>query len=145
MRAAPGLAVAAARPIAALRRIDMRIALVIGPGSRRMVNGALTSDRPQGCSGNRGAAASAYFARAFRFPSPRAQRGGEGLGVGGWFSKCPRRQVRRKVPPTRLALMSIVKPESAPVFPATICARWSSMRMIVQGWERSLETSVIKL
>jgi hypothetical protein len=47
--------------------------------------------------------------------------------------------------PTRLALMSIVKPESAPVFPATICARWSSMRMIVQGWERSLETSVIKL
>jgi len=30
MRAAPGLAVAAARPIAASMRIDMRVALVIG-------------------------------------------------------------------------------------------------------------------
>jgi hypothetical protein len=30
MRAAPGLAVAAARPIAASKRIDMRVALVIG-------------------------------------------------------------------------------------------------------------------
>ena len=32
MRAAPGLAVAAARPIAASERIDMRVALVIGQG-----------------------------------------------------------------------------------------------------------------
>jgi hypothetical protein len=30
MRTAPGLAVAAARPIAASKRIDMRVALVIG-------------------------------------------------------------------------------------------------------------------
>jgi hypothetical protein len=33
---------AAARPIAALERIDMRVALVIGQASRRTVNAALT-------------------------------------------------------------------------------------------------------
>jgi len=35
MRAAPGPAVTAARPIAASKRIDMRVALVIGQGREK--------------------------------------------------------------------------------------------------------------